>query len=277
MSVQLPRDAVERAVAQVRAKPNTIGEDRRGTGSVPVKSEVIRIRDRHHQIARFVAMNVDRDRICKVMGMTRPRLDMLIDQTPAFAELVVYYEARNLPGQMAQTEEYIDLLERNMIAAEHEIADRLAESPDKLSVSELHKIARDSADRLGFSKQAVNLNVNVTLKERLEGLRRRSRGAPVGAGEGGGTVVLREESLSRRPAVPLLELKANSVSAVSLPEQSKGPGQTLPTPSGAPVPNPDAPMSRDEVLARHRAALEANSKWARARPAPNQEPIKRRI
>lgn len=268
MSVQLPRDAIERAVAQVKMRPETVNRDRNGgTGTA-----IARIRDRHHQIARFVAQGIPRDRICKVMGMTRPRLDMLVDQTPAFQELVIYYEARKLPEQHAAIEEYVDLLERNMIAAELEMADRLAESPDKLSVSELHKISRDSADRLGFSKHSVNLNVNVTLKDRLEGLRRRSRGAPAGAGSGGGDV-----SVPPRSAPPLLDLKAEPVvrtittdtSPTTKVETRAGPAQ--------PPSDPDAPMSRDQVLAKHREALENRRNTTRREPAPDREPIKRRI
>ena len=269
MSVQLPRDAIERAVAAVKMKPETVGTC--GRSNAAVKSAVVRLRDRHHQIARFVAMKVDRDRICKVMGMTRTRLDMLIDQTPAFAELVIYYEARKLPEQHATTEEYIDLLERNMIAAELEIADRLAEDSEKLSVSELHKIARDSADRLGFSKHSVNLNVNVTLKDRLEGLRRRSRTAPAGAGSGGGDV-----GDARRSAPPLLDLKANPVQAASREHPSSDRPQAVAHSQPA-ASDPDAPMSREQVLAVHRAALENRRNTTRMEPAPDREPIKRRI
>lgn len=270
-NVQLPRDAVERAVAQMKMKMPTIGQDVGGS-RVP-KGEVVRIRDRHHQIARFVAQGVDRNRICKVMGMTRTRLDMLIDQTPAFQELVIYYEARKLPEHHAATEEYVDLLERNMIAAELEIADRLAESPEKLSVSELHKVARDSADRLGFSKQSVNLNVNVTLKERLEGLRRRAQGAPAGAGSGGEDV---GSILPERSASPLLELKANPVQATVIPTTPERPQAVIAHPQPAAT-DPDAPMSREQVLAKHRAALENRRNTTRPELAPDREPIKRRI
>lgn len=272
----LPRDAVERAVAQVAGHTETTSRGSSGRGRPPV-NEVVRIRDRHHQMARFVAMDVDRERICKIMGMTRSRLDLLIDQTPAFQELIVYYKGRNLPEKFAQTEEYIDILERNMIAAELELADRLAESPEKLSVSELHKVGRDAADRLGYSKQSINLQVNVTLKERLEGLRRRSRGAPVGAGDDGkGVVVLRDEFLGSRPATPLLELRAEPKAKAEKAATSQPP-TTSSTPLPSQPPDPDAPMSREAVLARHREALTRRTAFPRAVPAPNQEPIKRRL
>lgn len=271
MNAQPPRDAIERAVAQVKMKPGVMNAHSEGG-----RGAVLRIRDRHHQLARLVAQDIDRDRICKVMGMTRPRLDMLCDQTPAFQELVIYYEGRNIPGQHAAVEEYVDLLERNMIAAELEIADRLAEDPTKFSVSELHKVARDSADRLGFSKHSVNLNVNVTLKDRLEGLRRRSRGAPAGAGSGGGDV---STVLPDRSAPPLLELRADPVQASPSPARPERPEGTAKPPqhSAPPASDPDAPMTREQVLAKHRAALEGRLNTTRPIPAPVKEPLRRRI
>lgn len=272
MNAQLPRDAIERAVAQVKMKPVTLGDNHGGHGGAGgTAGAIARLRDRHHMIARLVAQDIEPERICKVMGMTQVRLDMLVEHTPAFQELIAHYKKRNIPAKHAQTEEFVDLLERNMIAAEHEIADRLAEAADKLSVSELHKISRDSADRLGFSKHSVNLNVNVTLKDRLEGLRRRSRGAPAGAGSGGGDV-----SNVARSAPPLLELQANPAAGAPIgsnPGEVNKPHQ-LGSPSAG---DPDAPMSRDQVLAIHRAALENRRNTTRREPAPDREPIKRRV
>lgn len=266
-------DAVQRAVRGVKTRLPTIGEDGRGPGTT--KSQIVRIRDRHHQIARFVALDFDRERICQIMGMTRMRLDMLCDQTPAFAELITFYQSKDLKAQFETTGDHLTLLERNMIAAELEIADRLAEEPEKLSVSELHKISRDAADRLGYSKHSVNLNVNVTLKERLEGLRRRGAGAPAGAGSGGGDVRAYEPA---RAAPPLLDLQAEPVQQTSHAVPVEGPkASNAPTPMPS-VPNPDAPMSREEVLARHKHELasiyRANE---RRNPAPVSEGFKRRV
>lgn len=230
MNVTVPRDAVERAVA--KAKPVYVPMDENGKRI----SHSAKLRARHHTLARLVAANLPKAFICKRMGMTFATLSLLIDHTPAFQQLVTKYrESADEPDPT----EYIDILERVMIAAELEIQDRLLEEPEKLSISELHKISRDAADRLGYSKQAVNLNVNVTLAERLEGLRRRSK-PPAGAGDGGGAL----SSVPRGSAPPLLDLKAET-GALS---QS-----TPPKVEGAPPSQPpsEGVMSLGEVLARH--------------------------
>lgn len=269
MSVQLPREAVERAVRDIQMGAVTMGS---GTSKGGTSSRAKRLRDRHHLIARLVAADIQPQIICKRMGLTWARLEMLRDHTPAFQQLVVEYRTRK---EEIAPEDVVDLLERNMIAAELEIADRLAEEPEKFSISELHKVSRDAADRLGYSKHSVNLNVNVTLKDRLEGLRRRARGAPAGAGDGGGAGRVVPDSA----APPLLELKANPVQASPIAHGPKpeGPVAAIHHSPLPPASDPTAPMTRDEVLARHRAGLESVTAWARNRPAPLKEPIKRRI
>lgn len=247
-------DAVQRAVAKVRMRPAAT-EPVRDSPSAS-RSRVTKIRDRHHTIAKLVASDLPKAFICKKMGLSWNTLDLLINQTPAFAELIAHYR----PLMVEQNEglepgDYMDVLERTMVAAELEIADRLAEEPEKLSISELHKISRDAADRLGFSKHSINLNVNITLAERLEGLRRRSR-PPAGAGDRGGVSSAIPASHS---APPLLELKAGPENVVgatvgSNPRVASTPHQ-LGSPSASPTQPPsEGVMSLREVLDLHGAS-----------------------
>lgn len=232
-------DAVQRAVAKVRMRPGAVDTSREDTRGP--RSRVTKIRDRHHTIAKLVASDLPKAFICKKMGLSWNTLDLLINQTPAFAELIAHYRPL-MAEQNADAEpgDYMDVLERTMVAAELEIADRLAEEPEKLSISELHKISRDAADRLGFSKHSVNLNVNITLAERLEGLRRRSR-PPAGAGDRGG--VSSVES-APRSAPPLLELKAGpGVTDLTPTLERPAPPSTQPPSEGV--------MSLREVLTLH--------------------------
>lgn len=161
-------NAVEAAVRSVQAKGS-----KTAVGISAQVGQVARIRERHHGIARLIVAGLSDEEICRTFGLSARRLEMLKEQTPAFQELIAHYRARG--GAIASAvETYIDVLERNMIAAEQEIADRLAESPDDFSVAELHKVARDAADRLGFGKRSTQLNINGDFAQVLEAARRRS-------------------------------------------------------------------------------------------------------
>lgn len=160
-------NAVEAAVRSVKANSGYSQSAKVSAG------QVVRIRERHHGIARLLVAGLSDAEVCRTFGLSARRLELLKDQTPAFIELMAYYRQKGKIIESA-VETYIDVLERNMIAAEQEIADRLAESPDDFSVAELHKVARDAADRLGFGKRSTQLNINGDFAQVLEAARRRS-------------------------------------------------------------------------------------------------------
>lgn len=189
-------EAVARAVKGIPTKPSAVGGPQQGGSSHPK-----RLRDRHHTIARMVAAKMPDERICLVMGMTQRQLDLLKDQTPAFAELVYHYEQR--PPRAEREEEYLEQKHRIAKMAQLELHDRLVEEPEKFSSSELLRIQDSYDDRTGFSKMSVNVQVNADLAARLEHNRRTRQRALAGAGEGGGA-----SSQPLGSAPPLLELKA---------------------------------------------------------------------
>lgn len=161
-------NAVEAAVRSVSKRAGV-----EASSALATVGQVARIRERHHGIARLIVAGLSDADVCRTFGLSLRRLEMLKEQTPAFVELIAYYRSRG--GAIASAvETYIDVLERNMIAAEAEIADRLAETPEDFTVSELHKVARDAADRLGFGKRSTQLNVNADFASVLEAARRRS-------------------------------------------------------------------------------------------------------
>src|ERR1700689_104307 len=195
--------AVQKAVASVVARPRGVGGG---------KDRLIRIRDRHHQMARMISANVPRQQICKVMGITERSLEMLAEQTPAFIELVAHYRAR--ASTTLEIVEYIDMMNANMLAAEQILRDQLMESGDEMSPSVLSKLAMDRADRLGYGKQSTHLNVNVDFASAIEAARKRSgkqRQPPSAVGAGGESSTVAEQSSSP----PLLELKAEPAAASS--------------------------------------------------------------
>lgn len=161
-------NAVEAAVQSVRLRPSATNHENPAMAS----GRVMRLRERHHMMARMVASGMPEEEIARACGSTMRYLEMLTQQTPAFIQLVSEYRKKARLSDAIDT--YVDHLERNMIAAEVEMTTRLIEDPESLSVGELHKIARDAADRLGFGKHSTTLNVNVDFAGKLEAARRRS-------------------------------------------------------------------------------------------------------
>jgi hypothetical protein len=257
--------AVQRAVASVvhKAPPpvNHVAQS---------KDRIVRIRDRHHQIARMVAAKVPYGQICKVMGITLRNLEMLVEQTPAFIELISYYRQR--AETTMEIVEYIDTMNANMLVAEQILRDQLnSEDADQMSPSVLNKLAMDRADRLGYGKQSTNINVNVDFASAVEAARKRSgklrRESPgVAAGDGGASSTDADTS----SAPPVLELKAEPV---------------VDQPSPHPVPPPLAqpPVDPEEVRqaalhAKHPVASYLKAKYAPvAERIPGYAPVPRRI
>lgn len=263
---ELQRSSVERAVASMVMRPEREGKSASGPGAIA------RLRNRHHMIARMVVSGMPHEDICRIMGMRLITLQTLINQTPAFAQLL--YEYRDQPLRQVEVEDYLDLKWRNMVAAEIALAERLEAEPDKVSTADLLRISADGADRTGFSKHTVSHIVDHGLKERLEGMRRRtSQGAAAGAADRGEDV----RAVSRpASASPLLELKATEVSVQVSPAKPEAPAVSPPHNVVSPVANSNPPMSREEVLARHRAALESRNSHSKT-TAPIVGTLKRRV
>lgn len=121
------------------------------SGACPPKntsSITVKMRDRHHWIARLVAQGNDKVEISALTGMSLSRLDILADD-PAFLELVSHYRAES-------KEYYIDTLKRISHLAGHaveELQERLENSPEEFSIKDLMKLSTDLLDRTGFGPQ----------------------------------------------------------------------------------------------------------------------------
>lgn len=213
---------LEQAVRQVVAR-RTVPAHATATalGETPNSSQgrIARLRERHHAIARMVAVGMPDEQICKVSGITIHTLDILKNNTPAFLQLV--FEFKNSEAgrkNIALMEEANDLMERLFLTSLHNVADRISDDPDSVSIANYTKIISDLGDRIGYSKHSVSLHIHGTLADRLEARRRRNS-SPAGAGVGGGV-----SSPLSGSAPPLLDLKAEP------PAQSHSPVSELTVP-----------------------------------------------
>ncbi len=209
-----PPDAVMRAVAGLKMKRTG---DQYGTGLTVIgKGQVKRIRERHHIVAKMIARGVKIPEVAECTGWSEHQLHLLVNQTPAFQELIIHYQKEDAEREVVLAE-YTELLRKRLLMGEQLIHDRLNEEGDDLSVNELLRLVADAADRTGYSKQNVNLNVNLDFAAALEAARKRSgrqrstSSPPAGAGDRG--VLSADTALPR--SAPLLELKAEPVPASS--------------------------------------------------------------
>lgn len=129
-----------------------------------------RLSDRHHALARNLALGMDHRQAAGIAEYSESRISILLAD-PAFCELVEFY--RHNEGEFVR-----DL--RNKMAglaldAAEELALRLEDEPDKFSIGQLQEVVKLGADRTGHgpTQQSVNVNLNVDLAGRLEAARRR--------------------------------------------------------------------------------------------------------
>ena len=129
-----------------------------------------RLSDRHHALARDLAMGVKPGVAGITHGYNANRVSMLLADN-SFKELVEHY--RQLPDA-----HYADVAERlagMSVDAIEELRRRLEEEPEELGTNQLVEITKLGADRTGYGPQSASLNVHVHsgLAEKLEAARKR--------------------------------------------------------------------------------------------------------
>lgn len=162
-----------------------------------------RLKESHHFLARLFASGMDCADVAKRTGFTYARVKRHYD-SPAFKELIAQYRTMYNEAWLETVDDYQDLVYGNMIKAELQIADKLAEAEEQdeiLPVRELIAISRDAADRMGYGKKSTNVNVNVDFASRLENAVRRSAAARIIDGRVAGTDMPRGV-ITEVPALP---------------------------------------------------------------------------
>lgn len=133
---------------------------------------ITKIRQRHHALARALAMGMTQVEAARVVGFTPERVHVLM-LDPALNELISFYQSQVDAAQ-------IDLVERMAALATDAVIvlhERLEENPESFDNEELLSVVKTTADRSGFgpSSKTTNVNVNVNLADRLAEARRRSQ------------------------------------------------------------------------------------------------------
>lgn len=138
-------------------------------------SRIKSIRDSHHRLARLMAMGLRSSELAELSGYSAVRVSILRSD-PAFMELVEHYRDIVNEGWKEEVDEYYGTVAANRTIAARLINDRLAEAePDDISLKELIAIHSDSADRTGYPKRTVAVNVNVDFAAKLDRAIKRSQ------------------------------------------------------------------------------------------------------
>lgn len=137
-------------------------------------SNISRLRDTHHALARALAMGLSQAEAAEVAGYSYVRVSLLQDD-PAFQELIAHYrgikeeEFRDFHKQAASLT--LDMLE--------ELRTRFEEQTDKMGNEFLIDTVTKLADRTGHGPRTTQVNVNLDLAGRIEAARKRAGLVPV--------------------------------------------------------------------------------------------------
>jgi hypothetical protein len=129
----------------------------------------VKLKDRHHSVARLLAAGHKPWEVCAMTGYSASHLSLL-QGDPAFEDLLSFYRKHadaagaDLPGRVRDT----------AALAVTRMAERL-ESEEMLDFGELTKATRDLLDRAGHSpKTTKEVNITIGLAERVEQARQRA-------------------------------------------------------------------------------------------------------
>ncbi len=138
-----------------------------------VATTAVKLRDSHHMVARLIAAGFRFHEVAARTGYSLARIAQL-NKTPAFVELVASYRNKHDKAYLQGLDDYYENVKLNSIKAERKLGDRLDDDEDEMSVRELIAISRDGADRIGYGKRQMNMNVNLDFAADLEKAIKRS-------------------------------------------------------------------------------------------------------
>lgn len=173
-------------------------------------------RDTHHRMAMLFATGLRVKEIALRSGYSVSRV-LQYSSDPAFQNLVAHYREQVTEQFKESVDDYFEIATSNMVKAERQIAEKLDEADEDgtlLPTRELIAISRDAADRFGYGKKQMNVNVNVDFAAQLEARIRNSEkvieAKPVGSGG------------KHTPIVPSPTHTAVALPATSLPRATRG-------------------------------------------------------
>lgn len=163
----------------IEARPLTRDDLRHLDKRDQAVSRVAFFRETHHRLARMIAAGFRIEQVLESTGYSYQRL-WTLRQDPAFQELVAQYKNSVDTKYTADVDEFRETALSNMKRMERMVEDHLdkaEEAGDLIPLKTLSSLVTDRADRFGYGKQSVKLNVNVDMAVKLERARERAEKA----------------------------------------------------------------------------------------------------
>lgn len=132
-------------------------------------SQVKKLNDKHHALARALASGMDQTTAGIVTGYSDSRISILKND-PSFQELLVFYR-KNLDVVYADLHGRMSTF--SLVVLE-ELNERFENDPESMENPFLHDLFKTLTDRTGFGPRSTQVNVNVDLAGRLSAARRRA-------------------------------------------------------------------------------------------------------
>lgn len=179
----------------------------------------LKLRDHHHRLARLVAAGFKNSEIMDRTGVSHSRISTH-RKDPAFIELVAKYREKVDAAFEREQDIFYQVATSNMLKAEVMIAEKLETAEEEgvpLPTRDLIAISRDAADRFGYGKRNMNLNINVDFAAQLEKTIARSKGKTIDGGVATSSVVPQSQMArdvpavarpSGHPSLPLIQRRA---------------------------------------------------------------------
>ena len=116
----------------------------------------VKIRDRHHALARCLATGMKTSEASAITGYT-PSTISILKGDPGFKQLLAEY--RN--AENAAMASFVERATTLTTTAINELQDRLEEAPEEFSPATLIEIGKVFADRIGYAPAAQQVQVNI--------------------------------------------------------------------------------------------------------------------
>lgn len=141
------------------------------------RTRIGRLREVHHQMARYFAAGLSNVEVAEILGYTEARISVL-RHDPSIKEITSQCSAEIHQSWLDHQDVVNADAVRAMKTGVRNIAERfeaLEDDPNAIPLKDVARVTSDLMDRFGYGKQQTNVNVNLGFAKKLEDAITRSK------------------------------------------------------------------------------------------------------